>query len=126
MQIISTPLAPPPAGHYSQAVVHQGTVYVAGLLPWDPQAPDGPLGDAAAQTRQVLENLRAVLSAAGSGLHRLLLVTVYVSRQDSWGEVDRVFREVLGEHRPARAVIPVAGLKRDAALEVVAVAAVGD
>lgn len=123
MKTVSTPHAPAPAGHYSQAVVHNGVVYVAGLLPWDPHDPDAPLGDAAAQARRVLKNLEAVLTAAGSRLDRLLHVTIYVSRLEDWGSVNAAFEELLGEHRPARAVVPVLPLKRGAALEVVATAA---
>lgn len=124
MKTVSTPHAPAPAGHYSQAVVHDGTVYVAGLLPWDPENPDGPLGDAADQARRVLKSLEAVLEAAGSRLDHLLQVTIYVSRLDDWGAVNAVFAEVLGDHRPARAVVPVLPLKRGAAMELVATAAV--
>ncbi|MDT8342220.1 MAG: Rid family hydrolase [Longimicrobiales bacterium] len=126
MKTVATPHAPAPAGHYSQAVIHNGTVYVAGLLPWDPADPEAPLGDAADQARRVLRSLEAVLTAAGSRLDLLLQVTVYVSRLEDWGAVNAVFVEVLGAHRPARAVVPVLPLKRGAALELVATAAVAD
>jgi 2-iminobutanoate/2-iminopropanoate deaminase len=121
---IHTPDAPRPAGHYSQAVVHGGTVYVAGILPFDPADPDAPLGSIRDQTRRVLTSLREVLEAAGSGLERLLQVTVYVTDLGSWGQVNEVFAEFLGDHRPARAVVPVLPLKRNAGLELMAVAAV--
>jgi len=107
-------------------VVHNGTVYVAGLLPWDPEDPEAPLGDAESQARRVLASLQAVLEAAGSRLDLLLQVTIYVSRLEDWGSVNRVFAEVLGEHRPARAVVPVLPLKRGAAMELVATAAVAE
>ncbi|MEJ2541753.1 MAG: Rid family hydrolase [Gemmatimonadota bacterium] len=121
---VHTPDAPRPAGHYSQAVVHAGTVYVAGMLPVDPGDPEAPLGDIGDQTRRVLANLARVLEAAGSGLDRLLQVTVYVTDLGSWTEVNAVFAEVLGPHRPARAVVPVLPLKRGAGLELMAIAAV--
>ncbi len=121
---ISTPHAPTPAGHYSQAVVHNGTVYVAGILPINPKDPGAPFGDITAQTRRVLTSLSHILEAAGSGLDQLLQVTVYVTDLGSWGEVNRVFAEVLGDHRPARAVVPILPLKRDAGLELMAIAAV--
>ncbi len=120
---ISTPGAPTPAGHYSQAVIHNGTVYVAGILPINPDDPAAPLGDIATQTRRVLTSLSNILEAAGSGLDQLLQVTVYVTDLDSWGQVNAVFTEMLGDHRPARAVVPVLPLKRDAGLEVMAIAA---
>ena len=72
MKNISTPDAPAPAGHYSQAVVYGGVVYVAGMLGIDPQNPDADAGDAAQQTRQALANVSAVLEAAGSNLGRVV------------------------------------------------------
>lgn len=124
MKTVHTSRAPAPAGHYSQAVIHNGIVYVAGLLPWDPADPDAPLGDTRSQARQVLQNLEAVLDAAGSRLDLLLQVTIFVSRLEDWGAVNQVFAEALGEHRPARAVVPVLPLKRGAAMELTATAAV--
>ncbi len=124
MQTVSTPDAPAPAGHYSQAVVHEGTVYVAGQLPIDPAAPGAAPGDAAAQTRRALRNVDAILTAAGSGLHHLLQVTIYISDVSLWGEVNAVYEEMLGAHRPARAVVPVGALHHGYLIEVQAVAAV--
>ena len=124
LKTISTDGAPTPAGHYSQAVVHRDTVYVAGLLPIDPNAPEEPFGDVADQTLRVLTSLSAILEAAGSGLDHLIQVTVFVTDLESWGTVNEVFAEVLGEHRPARAVVPVLPLKRGAGLELTAIAAV--
>jgi reactive intermediate/imine deaminase len=120
---VHTQRAPQPAGHYSQAVIHGGTVYVAGLLPFDADAPGAPLGTTEEQARRALESLRAVLEAADSGLDQLLQVTVFVSDLSDWGTVNQVFAEFLGEHRPARCVVPVLPLKRGAALEVMAIAA---
>lgn len=123
MHPVQTPDAPSPAGHYAQAVVHDGTVYVAGILPFDPRDPGAPLGDTEAQARRVLTSLQAILEAAGSGLGHLLQVTVFVSALEDWGTVNQVFADFLGDHRPARAVVPVNPLKRGAALELTAVAA---
>ena len=72
------------------------------------------------------ESLEAVLLAAGSRLDLLLQVTVFVSELEHWGVVNEILAEVLGDHRPARAVVPVSPLKRDAALELMAVAALED
>src|SRR6185503_20699960 len=68
MKTIKTPKAPPPAGHYSQAIVHDGIVYAAGQLGIDPAQPAAPPGTIEAQTEQTLANVGAVLEAAGSGL----------------------------------------------------------
>lgn len=123
MRIVETPLAPSPGGHYSQAIIHQGTVYVAGQLPVDPAHRDAPPGDAASQMRQAMENVRHILEAAGSGLDRVLQMTIYVSDISHWGEVNRVYAEVMADHRPARAVVPVRDLHYGYLVEVQAIAA---
>lgn len=124
MRPVETSNAPRPAGHYSQAVVHDGVVYVAGQLPIDPGNPTAPPGDAAQQARQALTNVARILEAAGSGLDQLLQVTIYVSDVAHWGEVNRVYAEVLGAHRPARAVVPVGNLHYGYLVEIQAIAAV--
>jgi len=123
MRLVETERAPRPGGHYSQAVVHQGTVYVAGQLPVNPADPKAPPGDAATQARQALENVRHILEAAGSGLDLTLQMTVYVSDIAHWGEVNRVYAEVMGGHRPARAVVPTRDLHYGYLVEIQAIAA---
>lgn len=125
MRIVETENAPRPGGHYSQAIVHGDTVYVAGQLPVDPLTPEAPPGDAASQARQALANVAAILEAAGSGMDRVLQMTVYVSDISHWGEVNRVYAEVMGDHRPARAVVPVRDLHYGYLVEIQAVAALG-
>ncbi len=126
MTAISTPHAPTPAGHYSQAVVHRGVVYVAGQLPIDPADPSRPPGDVAEQTERALRNVEAILVAAGSSLGQLLSVTVYVTDIDHWPTVNEVYARLLRDHRPARAVVPVSTLHHGYAIEIQALAAVGD
>ncbi len=124
MQFISTPNAPQPAGHYTQAVVHDGLVYVAGQLPLDPATGDVVgHGDPEAQTEQVLRNVDAVLRAADSGLDQMLSVTIYVTGRNLWSEVNAAYARMLGGHRPARAIVPVGELKPGCLLEVQAIAA---
>lgn len=125
MRIVETAAAPRPAGHYSQAVVHDGTVYVAGQLPIDPANPEAPPGDAASQARQALHNVARILEAAGSGMDRVLQMTLYVSDISHWGDVNRVYAEVLGDHRPARAVVPTRDLHYGYLVEIQAIAALG-
>jgi 2-iminobutanoate/2-iminopropanoate deaminase len=123
MRSVTTDAAPQPAGHYSQALVHDGTVYVAGQLPI---TPDGrKLGDRPVeeQTEQALRNVQAVLRAAGSDLDRLLSVTVYVSDIGLWSRVNAVYARVLGDHRPARAVVPTTALHYGLLVEIQAIAA---
>lgn len=124
MNTISTSEAPQPAGHYSQGVVHNGVVYVAGQLAIDPAAPDAPRGDGADQTRQALANVDAVLRAAGSHLGHTLQMTIYVTDVSLWPEVNGAYAEVMGDHQPARAIVPVSPLKSDFVIEIQAMAAI--
>lgn len=123
IETVSTAGAPAPAGHYSQAVVYGGLVYVSGQLPIDPASAERRVGTIEEQTRQVLGNVAAVLGAAGSGLDRVLRMTIYVSDISLWGGVNAVYAEVMGGHRPARAVVPVKELHYGYQIEIEAVAA---
>src|SRR5688572_15067836 len=99
MEMILTPKAPRPAGHYSQAVVHNGLVYVAGQLAIDPATGERKTDTIEEQTEQTLRNVAAILDAAGSGLDQVLKMTVYISDIDLWGRVNEVYAKILGEHR---------------------------
>lgn len=126
MKAISTPAGPPPAGHYSQAIVHGGVVYVSGMLGRDPSDASLEVGDAAQQTRTALANVRAVLEAAGSGLDKVLRMTIYVSGIEHWGAVNEAYAEVMGDHRPARAIVPVKAFSEPFVVEIVATAAANE
>jgi 2-iminobutanoate/2-iminopropanoate deaminase len=76
------------------------------------------------QTERTLRNVEAVLTAAGSDLDRIVSVTVYVTDMGTWAQVNEVFARVLGDHRPARAVIPVLPIRHGALIEISAIAAV--
>ncbi len=120
---VHTQDAPAPAGHYSQAVVYNGLVFVAGQLAVDPRTGERRLGSIEEQTEQALRNVEAILKAAGSDLSRVLKMTVYVSDIELWGRVNETYARVLGEHRPARAVIPTRELHHGFLVEIDAVAA---
>ncbi|MGH9902951.1 MAG: RidA family protein [Pyrinomonadaceae bacterium] len=120
---VTTGDAPAPAGHYSQAVVHGGLVYVSGQLAIDPRTGERRVGTIEEQTELVLRNVEAILRAAGSGLDRVLKMTVYVSDIGLWPAVNAVYGRVMGEHRPARAVVPVKELHYGFQIEIEAVAA---
>ncbi len=126
MKLVETPRAPIPAGHYSQAVVYGGFVFVAGQLPHDLSHPGRPVGDVEEQTERALRNVEAILEAAGSSLDRLLSVTVYLTDVSLWPRVNAAYARVLGAHRPARAVVPVKELHHGYLVEVQAVAALGE
>jgi 2-iminobutanoate/2-iminopropanoate deaminase len=124
MQSIHTDAAPRPAGHYSQAILHQGLVYVAGQLPLDPATGEVVAGGIEEQAERTLRNVEAILAAGGSGLAHLLSVTVYITDRALWTGFNATFARLVGEHRPARAVVPVPELRHGCLVEVQAVAAV--
>lgn len=120
---ISTPNAPKPAGHYSQATVYNGLVFVAGQLSIDPATGAHKTGTIEEQTELALSNVLAILQAAGSDWSRVLKMTVYVADINLWDAVNKVYGQMLGEHRPARAVIPTGALHHGFLIEIDAVAA---
>jgi 2-iminobutanoate/2-iminopropanoate deaminase len=126
MKAISTPNAPQPAGHYSQAIVHGDTVYVSGQLAIDPQTGEKRIGSIEEQTEQALKNVAAILEAANSDVDRVLKTTLYISDIELWGRVNEVYARFFGEHRPARAVVPTKELHYGFQIEIEAIAAVGE
>ncbi len=126
MKAVHTPRSPAPRGHYSQAIVHNGLVYVSGTLPKDPADPARRPGSVAEETEQAMRNLASILEAAGSGLDRLVQVTVYVTDMSLWPEVNRAYAGIMGEHRPARTVVPVKGLVDEYRMEVQGIAALSE
>lgn len=125
MTYVSTPNAPAAIGPYSQAVVHGGVVYCSGQIALDPETGAFVEGDVATQTRRVLRNLDAVLHAAGTGRSRVLRTTVYLRDMADFAAMNAVYAEFFGDARPARATVAVAGLPRDARVEIDCVAAIG-
>ncbi|HET6263471.1 MAG TPA: Rid family detoxifying hydrolase [Usitatibacter sp.] len=126
MKTVSTESAPVARGHYSQAIVHGGLVYVAGQLPIDPRDPEGRLADFEAQARQVIGNVIAIVEAAGSSRERILRATVYIVDVAHWPAFNAVYAELLGAHKPARTVVPVAQLHYGYLVEMDAIAALRD
>ncbi|MGQ0648704.1 MAG: RidA family protein [Gemmatimonadaceae bacterium] len=123
MQFITTDKAPLPAGHYSQGVVHNGVVYVAGQLAIKPGQKEHAVGTIAEQTEQTLRNVQAILHAANSDLDRVLQVTIYISDIALWGEVNATYIRIMGDHKPARAIVPVKDLHYGYQIEIQVIAA---
>jgi reactive intermediate/imine deaminase len=126
MKAVSTEAAPVARGHYSQAIVHGGIVYVAGQLPIDPRDPDKRVTDFESQARRVIENVIAIVEAAGSSRDRILRATVYIADVAHWPAFNKVYAELLGAHKPARTVVPVAQLHYGYLVEMDAIAALRD
>ena len=119
---IATDAAPAPAGHYVQATAWGALVHVSGQLGVRPDGSHTADQPFAAQARQALANLFAILAAAGSGPGGVLKVTAYIDGVEHWPEFNRLFAEAFGAARPARAVVPVPGLHHGYLIEVEAVA----
>ncbi len=124
MNIVSTSECAAPAGHYSQGIVHNGLVYVSGMLAVDPRTGEKKLGSIQEQTRQALENVDGVLRAAGSSRNQVLKCTCYISDIELWGHVNEVYSEFFGDHKPARAVVPSRELHYGFLIEIDCIAAV--
>ncbi len=126
MEKINTPYAPQPSGHYSQAVVYNGIVYVSGQLPMKPDSPTHDVGSIEDQTLQVLQNIEQILMAANSRISRVLKVTVYISDISLWGGINEVYSQFFGNHKPARVIVPTKELHYGYQIEIEVTAAVND
>ncbi len=120
---ILTADAPAPGGHYSQAVVYGGLVYVSGQLPTVVGSPHDPAASFEIQLRRVLANLSAILTASGSAPGRILKLSAYIVGGENWPTFNRVYAEVLGTARPARSVVPVPELHYGYLVEIDVIAA---
>ena len=116
--------APEPIGHYSPAVVHNGLIFVSGQLAVVPETGEEKTDSIEAQTEQCLKNVQAVLKEAGSDLDHVLKFTIFVSDENLWGAVNKTYKRILGEHKPARAIIPVGKFRDPFLIEIEAIAAV--
>jgi reactive intermediate/imine deaminase len=122
-QPIATPDAPAAIGPYSQALRAEGLILCSGQLGLDPATGQLVPGGVAAETRQALLNLAAVLKASGSSMGHVLKTTVFVTDLSAFQEMNAVYAAAFGEHRPARSAVQVAALPRGAHVEIEAVAA---
>ena len=123
-KIISSPSAPAAVGPYSHAVVINGLVYTAGqvgLIPGTKQLADGGIEG---QTRQVLQNLKAVLAAAGTNLDNVIKTTVFLKNMDDFAAVNSIYGTFFWRSQPARSAVEVARLPLGALVEIEAVATV--
>lgn len=124
MKTIQPADQPQPKGHYSPGIEHGGLIFVSGQLPMTLDTREPFIGDIGEQTELALRNVEAVLKAGGSDLDHVLQMTIYVSDMELWDEVNAAYKRVMGEHRPARAIVPVKDLHFGTKIEIQAIAAV--
>ncbi len=119
---VKTDKAPKAIGPYSQAIVANGFIFASGQIPIMPATGDINTGTIEEQTRQVLQNLGAVLEAAGSSLNDVVKATVFLQDMSDFGKMNAVYQEFFQAPFPARAAVQVARLPRDVRVEIEAIA----
>jgi 2-iminobutanoate/2-iminopropanoate deaminase len=122
---VATDNAPKAIGPYSQAIIHNGMAFLSGQIALDPGTGQVVEGDIAAQTARVLENLKAVLEASGSGLDKVVKTTVFIKDMGEFSKMNEVYGKYFSENPPARSTIEAARLPRDVRVEIDAIAIVG-
>ena len=123
-EIIATTKAPKTIGPYSQAVRANGFIFISGQIPIDPATDELLCGDIGQQTTRVLENLKAILAAAGSSLDRAVKVSVFLKDMGEFAAMNAVYAKYFPTNPPARATVQVARLPRDVGVEIDMVALV--
>jgi 2-iminobutanoate/2-iminopropanoate deaminase len=125
LRLVAAEGAPKAIGPYSQAVIVDGTIYLAGQIALDPATNEVVGKTTAEQTDRVLKNLAAVLAAAGSGFNLVIKTTVYLIDMADFPAMNEVYARHFGSHKPARATIQAAGLPKGVRIEIDAIARVG-
>lgn len=122
MNIIATDNAPKAIGPYSQAIEANGTLYISGQIPLDPQTMEFVSDEIEAQTHQCLKNIQAILTEAGYTLENVVKCGIFLTDMNDFSAVNAVYGEYFSAHKPARACVQVARLPRDAKIEIEAIA----
>jgi len=121
-KVVSTDAAPKAIGPYSQAVIANGFAFLSGQIPLNPATNTIIDGDIAAQTGQVLENLKAVLAACGSSLDQVVKTTVFLKDMSEFAKMNEVYARYFTHNPPARATVEAARLPRDVRVEIECIA----
>ena len=122
-KIIHSNSAPEPIGPYSQAVQFEKLIFTSGQIAINPENNELIAGDVEDQTRQVLENLRAVLEAANASLDTVIKTTIFLKNMDDFAKVNNVYDSFFGSSVPARSTVEVAKLPKDVLVEIDCIAA---
>ena len=124
-RIIQTDQAPAPVGAYNQATIANGTLYVSGQIALDPTSGDLLTDNIEIETRRVMDNLKAIVEAAGSSMEQVLKCEVFVSDMENFGRINAVYAEYFDEETaPARALVQVANLPKYVNVEISCIAVV--
>jgi 2-iminobutanoate/2-iminopropanoate deaminase len=124
-RIVQSDAAPAAIGPYSQGIIAGGFLYTAGQIPLDPAGKQVVEGDIVAQTRQVMDNLQAVLAAAGASWKDVVKTTVYLKDLGDFPRMNEVYAAEMGDARPARSTVQVSALPRGVLVEIDLVAYLG-
>ena len=122
LRAVQTDKAPKAIGPYSQGIVAGDLVFCAGQVALDPKSGEVVSGEIREQARRVLDNLAAVLDAAGAGMDRVVKTTVFLTDFAEFGAMNEVYAERFGAHRPARSTVQVSFLPRGARIEIECIA----
>jgi 2-iminobutanoate/2-iminopropanoate deaminase len=117
-EVVSTPDAPQAIGPYSQAIKANGFIFVSGQVAIDPATQQVIAGDVAAQTDRVLKNLKAIVTAAGSGLEKVVRCTVFLKNMGDFAAMNQVYGNYFNSAPPARSTVEVARLPKDVLVEI--------
>jgi 2-iminobutanoate/2-iminopropanoate deaminase len=120
--VIQTPDAPPAIGPYSQAICTDNLVFVSGQIPIDPHTGEIVEATIEIQTRQVLQNVQAVLEAAGSSLDRVVKTMVFLKNIEDFAAMNAIYAEFFTHEPPARSAVQVAALPKGALVEIEVIA----
>ncbi|SES74242.1 endoribonuclease L-PSP [Natronincola peptidivorans] len=121
-KVINTSKAPAAIGPYSQAIQANDFLFISGQIPMNPDTMEIIEGDIQDQTKQVLENLKAILEEAGLDFNNVVKTTVYIKDMNDFASINEVYATYFSHHKPARACIEVARLPKDVGVEIDAIA----
>ena len=121
--IINTPLAPAPIGPYNQAVKANGMLFVSGQIPIIPATGELESGGIKAETEQVMQNLKAILTQAGTDFSAIVKTSIFIADMNDFGAVNEVYGKYFGDDAPARETVAVRTLPKNVNVEISCIAA---